>query len=153
MAKYSSSVASETIAATGQRAWTAAAITAQGGVFRVYEIHFAGETGSSSYYRIGINRPSVAGVGGTAQVCEKLHPSHPTPGVGIQKATFVTTVPTLTANDVLAVSFNGYGGAIRWVAPVDGEVWCVQGVALSQLVSVGRSGSGAISGHVLHEEF
>jgi hypothetical protein len=64
-----------------------------------------------------------------------------------------TTPPTTEAR--LNLTYNSFGGAVRWVAPPDGE-WFITGVTTlvseSSLSAYTGGGSGVMGAHIIYEQ-
>lgn len=151
MPKYSSPINGIALSTAHMRTWRTVTAGSPGSIIRIYEILLAGEAASSNNYRVGMNRPTTAGTTPTTGTFDKLHPSSAAAGASV--VTSFSVNPTLSAQDAVMIAFNGFGGAIRWVAPVDGELYAIVGVAQGDVSMASRNGSGNVSGHVFHEEF
>jgi hypothetical protein len=159
MARYTGNYQGVTLSASAQDLKTlVTTATGQGSVLRLIEIYIAGEAGSSTVARMAVNRPSAIGVtiGANTQVPEKVDPASVAAAFSLAgSATAVsswTTRPVLTTNDVLGPALNAFGGVIRWVAPPDSEVVVGSQGAVANLCIVSRSGTPAVTGHIIIEE-
>lgn len=152
MGKYTASIQGTALSTTTGLLTVQTTATAAGSVVVMSEILLGGEAGSSSVARIAVNRPSAAPTGGaTAQTAEKLHPASPAASSTIATV-YATTQGTLSTNDVLAWSFNAFGGFVRWVAMPGQEVVVGTQGAVAYVILRSRSGTPTVSGHIIFEE-
>lgn len=106
-----------------------------GVVAQILEFAFAGEASSSTPMRTRIARDSAIGTGTrTAGSVQRTDQSTVTPGnAAFFSTTYATTQPTIQAGALNPVlSWNAYGGAIRWLAAPGEEI-------LLQYLSAGQS--------------
>lgn len=158
MAKYSANMQGVTLNNTQDFHTIVTVATGAGSVVKVYEIWISGEAGSSSVARIAVNRPTAIGItiGATVQTPEKIDPASTNSSVVLAGSASTlsswTTQPAISTNDVLSPSLNAFGGVVRWVAPPDSEIIVGGQGAVANLIFRARSGTPAISGHILFEE-
>lgn len=168
MANYALGFAGVTASVTQDMKTIITTAAGAGSVVRVYEIWVSGEAGSSSVQRFQVFRPAVVGVsatiGAALQVPEKIDPASVAASMGdagnagkIAGTQIATsswgTPPTASTNDVLTPTLNAFGGVIRWVAPPGSEIVVgSQGAVANLCVLRSRSGTNAVSGHVLVSE-
>lgn len=151
MARYASSFALALSTSNDVRTIQTVA-TGQGSSLKVYELFVGGEASSSTPARVVLNRPSAAPTGAATNVVpEKIDPAS-VAAAFTNASTYASTQPTLSTNDLLTISFNAFGGVVRWIPPPDGEIIVgVQG-AIAYLSLRSRSGTPNIGGHLLIEE-
>lgn len=157
MSQYTGNYQGITLSTTADLKTLVTTATGQGSVLKLIEAWFSGEAGSSTVGRIGVNRPSTAGVtiNGT-QTPEKVNPASVNAAFSLAgTATAVsnwTTQPVLSTNDVLSPTLNAFGGVVRWVAPPGSEIVVGGQGAVANLSIRSRSGTPAVSGHLVIEE-
>lgn len=132
--------------------------TAATNAIRLVEVFIGGEATSSTVNRMALRRHSsnsATPAAGAGQVNTTPSPISPW-SVASTHATFgaATTNPTTANLNALHVmSFNPFGGVIRWVAAPGEEVWVATNTANNSEVSVtSMSGTGLVSVSVIAEE-
>lgn len=152
MAQFGLSLNGVTCSTTNDLRTVVTTATGQGSVVRLLAVYLAGEAGSSTFGRIVVNRPSAIGTGAITNVVpEKVNPASTT-ALFSNASTFAGAQPTLSTNDVLAPSFNAFGGVINLVLPPGSEVIVGAQGAIANLSIRSRSGTPVVSGHFLVEE-
>lgn len=134
MARYSFAVKSITPATTDDN-WGLTAGTGKSG--KVIEVHWGGETTTSTAMCTRVARSSGQTGATTAVTVAKTHPNSPTAGFVVE-STFATTQPTLDAGDLFAESWNAHGGVVRWLA-APGEEFVLIGAATETVISCRNS--------------
>lgn len=150
MAVYTHAFVNKTLSTTNDTATMITTATGVGSVIRVEEFFLGGEASSSTATRVALNRPGTAGITPTTQALEKLDPA--SAAATFTVATTWTTQPVISANHVLAVSFNAFGGVVRWVAQPDRPIVVGGQGAVANLTFRGLSGTPVISGYFQIEE-
>lgn len=156
MALYTYSINGTTLSTTTGVLTAETTATGAGSVINVLELTMGGEAGSSTVVRLAVNRPDSAGgaapTGGrTAQTAEKRHPASGAASHFVATV-YATTQGTLATNDVLAYSFNAFGGFVRWVAMPGEEIVVGSQGAVRYLIWRSRSGTPTVSGTMVVEE-
>lgn len=127
------------------------------GQVKIYEIYMGGEAKTASNVAIMVlGRDSTVAATAITGLTPVL-----TDGTGVAAGTLpsvgnsATTAPQRSANHLLHLSFNTYGGIVRWVASPDQTI-SVYGtgttngeVSLSPFT--GTDAGSALSGHVIYE--
>jgi hypothetical protein len=160
MARYSISTNGVTLSTSKDYKTIQTSTSGAGSMCLVTEVAVLGEATSSTVVRTIVNRPTAnaATIGANTQTPEKFNPGSPAAGATIAgTATAVTswtTDATLSAGDIVSITFNAFGGIFRWVAPPDYEVVvCPVGTATAgQLSFRSRTGTPVVSGHIIYEE-
>jgi hypothetical protein len=159
MSLFSATFAGVTASTTQDMKTVITTATGQGSVVKVYEIYVAGEAGSSTVQRLQVNRPTAVGVtiGANTQTPEKVDPASVasafTLAGSISAVSSWTTPPVASTNDILTIGLNAFGGVVRWVAPPGSEVVVGSQGAIAHLIALrSRSGTAALSGHILISE-
>ncbi len=151
MAVYTASYVNATLSTTNDTRTLVTAATGVGSVLRVEEFFIGGEASSSTATRICLNRPGTAGVtGGSAQVPEKLDPA--SAAATFTVPTTWSTQPVLGSNHLVAISFNAFGGLVRWVAQPDRAIVVGSQGAVANLSFRSLSGTPVCSGYFQVEE-
>lgn len=127
----------------------------------VYEIYEGGEASASSINGMVFGRDSTIMVTPTALVTPNsdgpLNTLTTTAQVSIT-AVAAATSPTrsnVTTSAKLHLSFNAFGGIVRWVA-APGEEWGIIGITASiseSTLSAGYGTPGAMSAHIIYEAY
>ena len=102
MARYAGTVKSIT-ASTSDDNWALTAGTGKSA--KIIEVHWGGETTTSTAMCTRVARSSGQTGATTAVTTAKIHPNSPTAGT-VLGSTFATTQPTLDAGDLFAESWN-----------------------------------------------
>jgi len=148
MARYAATVKSITASTTDDN-WALTAGT--GKSTKVIEVHWGGETTTSTAMCTRVARSSGQTGATSAVTVAKTHPNSPTAGT-ILASTFATTQPTLDGGDLFAESWNAHGGVVRWLA-APGEEFVLIGAATETVISCRNSVGTATSTYgLLHEE-
>jgi len=125
-------------------------------LIQIPEFAFAGEASSSTPMRTRIARDSAIGTGTrTAGSVQRTDVSTVTPGnAAFFSTTYASTQPTIQAGALNPVlSWNAYGGAIRWLA-APGEEFLLQYLAAGASIECRPDlGTGASSYGVVWQEF
>lgn len=150
MARYSGSINGVALSTTADLGTVVTTATGAGSVVKVYEIQLGGEAGSSAVARVAVNRPSSVGTTPTSQTPEKLNPA--SVAAAFTYASTWSAQPTLSANDVIILGFNAFGGIVQWRAIPDSEIVVGAQGAIANLSIRSRSGTSTVSGHVLIEQ-
>lgn len=150
MAVYTHAYVNKTLSTSDDTATMITTATGVGSVIRVEEFFIGGEASSSTATRVVINRPGSVGVTPTTQALQKLDPASATATFTV--ATTWSTQPVHAAQHVLAISFNAFGGVVRWVAQPDRPIVVGGQGAVANLSFRGASGTPVISGYFQIEE-
>ena len=134
MAKYSGSVRSITPSTTDDNWFLTGGASESGSV---QEVHWGGETTTSTAMNTRVARSSGQAGAATAGNTAKIHPNSPT-GLLTFGTTFATTQPTLDAGDLFCESWNAHGGVVRWLA-APGEEFVLIGAATETVISCRNS--------------
>lgn len=126
--------------------------TGQGSTLKIFEVFVGGEASSSTVARLVANRPSASPTGAATNVVpEKIDPAS-VAAAFTNASTYATTQSTLSTNDILTISFNAFGGVVRWIPAPDGEIIVGTQGAIAYLSFRSRSGTPSVGGHFLVEE-
>ncbi len=159
--KYTSAVTSWTPAATadgaqlsasGYHALRAAAAT---DMARVLEIYAGGEATSSTVNAWAVRRHTTHATTPTNRVPVPFNPySQVSVFQGFITASTNPTVAALaTVQHVINLSFNTFGGIVRWVAAPDEEIYIITVTANNDEISLSTvTGAGIASSHFVVEE-
>lgn len=133
-------------------------------MINVIEIYEAGLAAASSINQMTFARDSTLGVGPTALASPNTNgPLNPnTATLAAPQTAFVAITPgtlpqrsSVATQPRLNLSFNAFGGIVRWVA-APGEEWMIYGTTVSASESTLSSPSGtagAMSAHIIYEPF
>jgi hypothetical protein len=163
MAQYSLSYAGVTpdvVDATAQALPIKALVTGSTAAVAVQEIYIGGEAPSSTVNELVVNRPTTAGTYTNTQTPALLNPYSAaatgwTARGAISGTVTASTEPVHSTGDVLNLTFNAYGGVVRWVAPPGAEIVTIGNVSSAQgelCLLTSRNGTGVVSGHVIVEQ-
>lgn len=159
MAKYALSINAVTASTTQDVKTLITTVTGAGSALSVFELSLQGGDSSSTFTRMVVNRPSAVGItiGANTQTPEKINPASVAAATSAMAGTSSavstwSTPPTLSTNDILVPAINTFGGEYRWVAMPGSEIIVGTQGAVANLSLRSRSGTGALSGHVLFEE-
>lgn len=142
--------------------WMAIGASAAAAGLLVYEIYEGGEASASSVNGMVFARDST--LGATLTALSSPNQDGPmntlTAAAQVGSLTFVasTTIPirsNVTTSAKLHLSFNSFGGIVRWVA-APGEEWGIIGVTASiseSSLSAGFGSPGAMSAHIVYEAY
>lgn len=151
MARYACSYA-EALSTSDDLRTIQSVASGQGSSLKVYEVFIGGEASSSTPARLVANRPSASPTGAATNVVpEKIDPSS-VAAAFTNSSTYASTQSTLSTNDILTISFNAFGGVVRWVPSPDGEIIVGTQGAIAYLSFRSRSGTPSVGGHILVEE-
>lgn len=120
----------------------------------VYEIYLGGEDTSSTPTTVKVARDStVAATSISGNTMALLDGSATAPGTVAVYGNVSTTKPQRSSTlQLLTLSFNTYGGIVRWVASPGSELAVVGNTAsLGEMSISSITGAGKTSGHVLFE--
>jgi hypothetical protein len=118
---------------------------------RIIEVHWGGETTTSTAMCTRVARSSGQTGATTAVTVAKINTNSPANGCVVE-STFATTQPTLDAGDLFAESWNAHGGVVRWLA-APGEEFVIIGAATETVISCRNSVGTATSTYgALYEE-
>lgn len=129
---------------------------------RVLEVYEGGEATSSTVNIMSFGRDSTIGatlsfatIAGFGPVTLDARSAVATQGVAFNTA---TTKPqrSATLGHLLTLSFNAFGGIVRWVAAPEEEINYYSNAASTNELSLSGftgSGLGAMSAHIISEEF
>jgi hypothetical protein len=158
MAKYGLSINNVTASTTQDLKTLVTNATGAGSALLLHEASFQGGDSSSVFTRLVVNRPSAVGVtiGANTMVPEKFNPASVAAAFTVAGTTSAvsswSTAPALSTNDVIVPAINTFGGEYRWVAMPGVEIVVGTQGAVANLSVRSRSGTGAISGHLVVEE-
>ena len=151
MAFYTCSIAGATASTSNDTRALVTTATGAGSVIAVHHLFLAGEAGSSTVVRFGLNRPGTAGITpGSAQTPEKMNPASVAAAFSVP--TTWGTQPVLSTNDVLQPTFNAFGGVYKFDAIPGMELIVGTQGAIANLSLRSRSGTPTFSGHFIVEE-
>lgn len=120
----------------------------------VYEVYLGGEDTAATACTFIVARDStVAATGISGNFLAALDGSTTAPGTLPVYGSTSTTKPQRSSTlHLLGLSFNTYGGIVRWVAAPGSEIAVVGNTAsLGELSVSSKTGAGKTSGHVLFE--
>lgn len=119
---------------------------------KLMELFVGGEATSSAVNRMSLRRLSTNASTPTDVAPAKYQPL--SAAAVSQGYSAATTGPTIASTDhLLNISFNAFGGAIRWLAAPDEEIWATAQTAPNgQLVFDSISGTGVVSDSLIFEE-
>lgn len=128
---------------------------ATAGIDRVIEVFMGGEATSSTVNQMTVRRHSTHSTGQVNVVPAALNPlSAASVAQGFVTLTAGTSgvVGAATAH-LLNVSFNAFGGIIRWVAAPGEELYITANTAPNDEISLASvTGTGKLSSHIVFEE-
>lgn len=150
MARYTSAFRSVALSTTNDTRTLVTTATGQGSVLRVSCIDIGGEATSQAPNTFGINRPGTNGVTPTNTVPEKIDPA--SVAAAFTNASAWSTQPVVSANDVLDLAFNAFGGRITFFTPPDAEIIVGGQGAVANLSFRSRAGTSTVSGNIIVEE-
>lgn len=131
-----------TLSVTADNLTCEAAAAGQG---RILEIIIGGESAASVVNRVSVQRAGTAITGNSVLTPEKFNSRSPA-AAGIYGK---TGTQALAGQPMLALSFNSFGGFIRWVAAPGEELYYVN----SEVISMrSASGVGVVSSTIIFEE-
>jgi hypothetical protein len=169
MSKRVFSVNAFTATATADHATTLAngtymGVSAGGAANRlaVSEIYMGGQSTSSNVNIMMFARHNTISVTPTALSApnsdgpmDGLTQAVTTPSLGFVAAATPPTRSATVSNARLALTYNSFGGIVRWVAPPGGE-WFITGVAVdvseSSLSGFTGGAGGVMSAHIVYEQ-
>jgi hypothetical protein len=170
MAKYSFQVATQTFSANADGALTTGTFMSltpgsATQIVNVIEIYMGGQSSSSTLNFMLFARSTTLATGAAAALtgansAGPLHGATAALALPVAAAvSYATTQPTRGSSAALArlnLTFNGFGGIVRWVA-APGEEWTMVGTAVnvseSHLSAFTGSGGGLIGAHIVYEPF
>lgn len=151
MAVYTVSYVNATLNTSNDTRTIVTPTTGAGSVLRIEEFFIGGEASSSTATRVALNRAGTVGVtGGSNQTPEKLDPA--SPAATFTVPTTWSTQPVLSTNHVVAISFNAFGGVVRWVAQPDRAIILGGQGTVQNLSFRSLSGTPVCSGYLQVEE-
>lgn len=139
---YSGGVTSIT-PSTSDDNWTLDAVSA--GLGKVKEVNFGGEATSSTAMATRVARANGEAGGQTTGNVQNLE------GQGVPSndvdfvTTYATTQPTLASGNLFSLSWNCHGGAVRWLADPEEEIWVITGQTLDLISCRNSTGTGTSS--------
>ena len=169
MSKRIFQVPTFTATATADHATTLAsgtylAISAGGATNRcaISEIYMGGQSAASNVNLMMFARHNTISVTPTALSApnsdgpmDGLTQAVTTPSLGFVAATTPPSRSAGTSNARLALTYNSFGGVVRWVAPPGGE-WFITGVTSlvseSSLSAYTGGGGGVMGAHIVYEQ-
>lgn len=128
----------------------------------VSEIYMGGQSAASNvnimmfarHNTISVTPTALAGPNSNGPL-DGLQQAVTTPAVGFVAAATPPTRSAGVANARLALTFNSFGGIVRWVA-APGSEWFITGVTTlvseSSLSAYTGGGGGVIGAHIIHEQ-
>jgi hypothetical protein len=172
MAKYSSQFSSVTMAVTalgssisttGVNAFFGLLNGSSVGMLKISEVYMGGEAATSSQVAsMALTRATTLAVTATAGLATSIL----TDAVAVAPAStptaftqwLTTTAPIGSANALLHLSYNAYGGIVRWVSSPDQNItlygtaaFSTQGTGGEVLLTQIAGTASAMSGHILYE--
>ena len=150
MARYTSAYNGTALSTSNDTRTLVTTATAAGSVLRVSCWDVGGEATSQAVNRVVLNRPGTNGITPTNTVPEKIDPA--SPAASFTNASGWSTQPVLSANDVLDIAFNAFGGRFTFFTPPDAEIIVGGQGAVANLSMRSRSGTSTVSGFLIVEE-
>jgi hypothetical protein len=163
MAKYSTSWTSLTMTATADTTTFANSVFCAIGsnaavmMIKVSEIYIGGESGASAPATIVVARDSTngatpSGTGVRTALTDAMAQAPTTAPTGFTQAT--TNGQRSASAHLLHLSFNAYGGIVRWVSSPDQNITCATATAPNSEISISAitaATAPVTSGHFLYE--
>lgn len=125
----------------------------------VSELYMGGESTSSTPTTMLFGRDSTvaATASGTSTTSDApLHPATAALAAPVLTGNAFTTLPqrSATLGHLLSLSFNSFGGIVRWVAYPGEEITMLGNTAsLGELSLSSKTGAGILSAHAIYETF
>lgn len=122
-------------------------------VDRITEMFIGGEATSSTVVRMAARRNSTQAATPTNVVPAGLSPFSAASAANFHQLAVTPPVAGAATQHLLNMSFNAFGGVIRWVAAPGEELYIIGATAANNEISLSSvSGSALISSHVIFEE-
>lgn len=126
--------------------------TTAASTLRIVEVFVGGEATSSTVNLMVLRRWATNAATPTDVVPGKLNPLSAA-AVSQSYQTASTQPTSATTAHLLNLSFNAFGGVIRWVAAPGEEIWATAATAPNGEIGLGsQTGAGVVSSHITIEE-
>jgi len=112
------------------------------GIGKLKECSWGGEMTSSTAMATRVARSNGEAGAQTNGSVQNLEGEGNPANVIDSVTSYATTDPTLAAGNLYAESWNAHGGAIRWLADPEEEIWLISGQTLDVISCRGSVGTG-----------